>query len=74
MEDKMEGIIHDTQTGLISTYKYNEKEIAEFAENKKQFETDLQNKEQIALEAKKAKQVLLDKLGITQDEAKLLLS
>ena len=72
---KMQGIIHDTQTGLISTYEYDKKEIAECQKNKEEFDAYLQNQEQIVLEkikAKAATEAKLAALGLTTEDLKVL--
>lgn len=63
-------IVHNIETGEVSEVELTEAEIA-FAEQK-----DLEAKKRFAkeLETQSAKAALLEKLGITEDEAKLLLS
>ena len=61
--------IHNVETGEITSRPFNDDELA-------QLEIDKANAEaQAAAEAAKAaqKQLLLDRLGITQEEAQLLL-
>jgi predicted Fe-Mo cluster-binding NifX family protein len=63
-------IVHNVETGEISEVELTEEEMA-FAKQK-----DSEAKERFAkeLETQQAKAALLEKLGITEDEAKLLLS
>ena len=63
-------VIHDATTGQIFEREMNADELA-------QWEIDKTVEEAKAAEAEAkaaARQALLDKLGITEDEAKLLLS
>jgi FMN-dependent NADH-azoreductase len=62
--------IHNAETNEIIEREMNEEELA-------QFKKDLaaaQTKIEAANQAQSAKTALLEKLGITEDEAKLLLS
>lgn len=58
--------IHNAETGEIIEREMNDSELAQF-EKDKESNTKQEEKAQ-------AKATLLDKLGITEDEAKLLLS
>lgn len=61
---------HNTATGEIETREMNAAELVEHTAMKERYE-------KLAIEAQEkaeAKAALLDKLGITEDEAKLLLS
>jgi non-ribosomal peptide synthetase component E (peptide arylation enzyme) len=74
MEVKMKKIEHNVETGKITETELSLDEIAEIEENAKAIAEKqlLKNRE---LEAKAAqKAALLDRLGITEDEAKLLLA
>lgn len=62
--------IHNTQTDEIVEREMNAQELAQWEANKAQAELDAEAKAQAAA----AKVALLEKLGITQEEAKLLLS
>lgn len=62
--------IHNVETGEIIERELNDEEFAQYEADQ---EADAQRK--LAREAKaQAKAALLDRLGITADEAKLLLS
>jgi hypothetical protein len=61
--------IHNIETGEIVEREYNDEEFAVY-EHYKKLEAE-REAEKAALEAKR--QALLSKLGITEDEAKLLL-
>jgi hypothetical protein len=61
--------IHNAETGEVVEREMN---AAEFAQYKLDEQRDLERKEAIEAEAA-AKQALLTRLGITADEAKLLL-
>ena len=70
----MKGIIHNSQTGTIEEYDLPKTEVDErLARRKLQ---DAKEVEEINLVAQKnqAREALLEKLGITEEEAKLLLS
>jgi non-ribosomal peptide synthetase component E (peptide arylation enzyme) len=74
MEVKMKKIEHNVKTGKITETELSLDEIAEVEENAKAIAEKqlVKNRE---LEAKAAeKAALLNRLGITEDEAKLLLS
>lgn len=74
MEVKMKKIEHNVETGKITETELSLDEIAEVEENAKAIAEKqlVKNRE---LEAKAAeKAALLNRLGITEDEAKLLLS
>ena len=69
----MEKIVHNVETGEITLEPLSEIEIAEKLKLRAEQEAE-QAKLAAEAEAKEAaRQVLLDKLGITADEAKLLL-
>jgi hypothetical protein len=63
-------VIHDATTGQILEREMNAEELAQWQADKAA--TEAAATEAAATEA--ARQALLDKLGITEDEAKLLLS
>lgn len=70
---KLTKLVHDIKTNEIQEIDLSAKELkeVELTQNKK---TDDNNKLQSEIESKiLAKQTLLDRLGITADEAKLLL-
>lgn len=70
----MKGIIHDSQTGIIEEFDLSKEEVAERLTVKKlqdATEIDAQN---LRDQQSAARAALLNKLGITEDEAKLLLS
>lgn len=70
----MKGIIHDTQTGEIKEVDLSSEEVASLQSYKQEASARLEEKSK-EIEAKKiAKSALLAKLGITEEEAKLLLS
>lgn len=61
--------IHDVLTGEIITRDFNDDELAQLNKDKAQAKLDAQ-----ALEARQtARQAVLDKLGLTADEAAALL-
>lgn len=60
---------HNVETGEITEREMTAEELAQWEQDKADAEAKIQN---IAA-AEAARQVLLDKLGITADEAKLLL-
>ena len=62
-------VIHNVQTGEIIKREMNAEELAQHENDQQQAEI-LKQKE---LDKKSARQTLLDKLGITQEEAQLLL-
>jgi len=62
--------VHDVETGEIIDRKMDDFEFAEYEKDKKAVAKAKLEQEKKAT----AKAVLLDKLGITEDEAKLLLS
>jgi hypothetical protein len=62
--------IHNVETGEIEEREMNAKEIAELQADK----AKQQARKQIEAEVAAEKAALLAKLGITEDEAKLLLS
>ena len=62
--------IHNATTGEIIEREMNEQELAQLEIDKAKAEAEAQAK----AEAQAAKAALLEKLGITEEEAKLLLS
>jgi len=62
--------IHNVETGEIIEREMNAEELAQWEADKAKAEADAQAK----AEAAAAKAALLEKLGITEEEAKLLLS
>lgn len=66
--------IFNIQTGETTTRNYTVKEIAELEAEAARIDLERLAAEQEAEDKAAAKQVLLDRLGITADEAKLLLS
>jgi len=62
--------IHNCETGEVIERELNEEELAQ---QKIDEENEKQNKKEFAAKIK-AKAALLEKLGITEEEAKLLLS
>jgi len=62
--------IHNIETGKIIEREMNAEELAKWEIKKKADEAQAQ----AAAQAAAAKAALLEKLGITEDEAKLLLS
>ena len=62
--------IHNTETNEVTTREMTDEE---FAQHQKSQETQKQNEDDLETKAS-AKSALLNKLGITEDEAKLLLS
>jgi hypothetical protein len=68
--EKLTKVIHNVETGEVTQREFNSDELA-------QFQTDQAGAQAKAAEAEAkatAKAALLDRLGITADEAKLLLS
>lgn len=63
-------VIHNAETGEISTREYTKEELAEAAKQQAIIEAALN--EQKALE--QARLSVLEKLGLSEDEAKLLLA
>jgi len=70
----MEKVIVDCSTGKTEVVPLTAEEIAELEAAAAQAEVDRVAAEQKAAEDAAAKATLLAKLGITEDEAKLLLS
>lgn len=69
MNNKMEITIHNAETGEIIQREMNEEEIAQWElDTAKALSEAKAEKEKIS-----AKNALLEKLGITEEEAKLLL-
>ena len=62
--------IHNVETGEIIEREMNAEELAQYEIDK----TNAAAKSQAEAEAAAAKAALLEKLGITEEEAKLLLS
>jgi hypothetical protein len=62
-------IIHNVETGQIEESEFSADELKEFAKGR----AEIEEKYAKESEAEQAKQVILDRLGITSDEAKLLL-
>jgi hypothetical protein len=62
--------LHNAATGEIIEREMNAEELAQWEADKAQSEAEAQ----AAAQAAGAKAALLEKLGITEDEAKLLLS
>ena len=62
--------IHNVETGEITEREMNSDELAQWEADEAKAEAEAQAK----AEAAAAKAALLEKLGITADEAKLLLS
>jgi hypothetical protein len=62
--------IHNVETGEITEREMNADELAQWEADKVKAEAEAQEK----AEAAAAKAALLEKLGITEEEAKLLLS
>lgn len=62
--------IHNVETGEVIEREMNAEELAQWELDKAQAEAAVQAK----AEAAAAKAALLEKLGITEEEAKLLLS
>lgn len=63
-----EVVIHNCETGEITTREMTKEEIAQ-AKKDEQSRLDLI---QAKIDKENAKQVILDKLGLTADEAKIL--
>jgi hypothetical protein len=68
--NKMIKVIHNVETGEILEREFNAEELAQLAKDK-QIEIARQEVEAIKTAEKQA---LLDRIGITADEAKLLFS
>lgn len=62
--------IHNVETGEVIEREMNTKELEQWEADKAKAEAEAQAK----TEAQAAKAALLEKLGITEEEAKLLLS
>lgn len=62
--------IHNVETGEVIQRDMNAEELAQWEADKAKAEAEAQAK----VEAEAARAALLEKLGITEDEAKLLLS
>ena len=67
-------IEHNVETGEIKEIPLTDKEIAEILEAQEKAKIRLKAAELEELQKEKTKQAILDKLGITQEEARLLLS
>lgn len=63
-------VIHNVETGEVIEREMNDDELAQWEADKAKAEAEGQAK----AEAAAAKAALLEKLGITEEEAKLLLS
>ena len=61
--------IHNLETGEVEVREMNAEELEQAQKDKADFEAEVAAK----AEAEAKRQALLDKLGITADEAKLLL-
>ena len=61
--------IHNAETGEVIEREMNAQELAQWQKEK----TEKEAEEQTKIEQAAAKQALLNKLGITQEEARLLL-
>ena len=66
----MEKLIHNIETGEIVIAELTPEELQENAKLEQEHQKELQLK----AEAQAKRQMLLDKLGITEEEAKLLFS
>lgn len=62
--------IHNAETGEVLEREMNDEELAQWEADKLQAEKRLEAEQMAA----KAKAALLERLGITEEEAKLLLS
>lgn len=67
-------IEHNVQTGEIIEQEMNAEELAQWEADKAKVEAEVQKAAKVAAKAAAAKAALLDKLGLTEEEAKLLLS
>lgn len=67
-------IEHNVQTGEIMEIPLTEEEIADVLARQEAAKPKVEALEKEMAETAKAKNALLEKLGITQEEAKLLLS
>ena len=67
-------IVVDCSTGAIEEIELTTEELAQREANAAAFAAEQHEKEAAAAEAAEAKAALLAKLGITEDEAKLLLA
>lgn len=65
--------IHNIKTGEVIEREMNAEELAQWQADKAQSEAEAQAKAKAKAEAEAAKAALLEKLGITEEEAKLLL-
>jgi hypothetical protein len=68
----MEKIIHDVETGELSVVELSAKEIQEIKKIQADAEVDRLAAEAEAATKSKAKAALLEKLGISEEEAELL--
>jgi hypothetical protein len=66
----MKKLEHNVETGEITEREMNAQEIKQLEADKAKAEAEAEAKAQALLQ----RQALLEKLGITEDEAKLLLS
>lgn len=62
--------VHNVETGEVIEREMNAEELAQWEANKLQVQAEAQQKAEVSAK----RQALLDKLGITEEEAKLLLS
>jgi len=65
--------IHNVETGEVIERDMNSEELAQAQADEVKAQQEAQAKAQAEAEAKVKRQALLDKLGITEEEAKLLL-
>lgn len=70
----MEKLIHNVSTNEIFFENYTDAEIAEIEKERKENQIKTAELDKQMAELRAAKSALLEKLGITEDEAKLLLS
>ena len=71
---KMEKIVHNVESNEVSLEPLSETEIAEILKVQKEAELFLVEQQEKAEKAAIAKAALLERLGITEAEAKLLIS
>jgi PAB1-binding protein PBP1 len=69
----MDKIIINTETLEVTTEEFTVEEIALRQKEAERIQKEIEASEKIKAEAAAKRQVLLDKLGITEEEAKLLL-
>lgn len=73
MADTLTKVVIDCSTGITEVLPLTEQEIADLEASKAAFEAEQAAKEIEAQAKAEAKAALLDKLGITAEEAQLLL-